>query len=198
MGDEFLSFIGRCVAGDGPSWDAFFSKYGSIAIQFLNKKYPHLSSDENGDIIQNVFVKLTKGGLRNFKGTTVYEFLAYFRKIAANEALTWLRNKKRREREISIDQETDSDDSDAPSAPILADNTFRPDRAAEVKDLLTRVLGDLSIEDKRILLYKAEGYKDHEIAELLGIPMGTVASRYNRIKAGAKNIFVAVLLLIIH
>ncbi|MGO9311678.1 MAG: RNA polymerase sigma factor [Syntrophobacteraceae bacterium] len=198
MGDEFLSFIGRCVAGDGPSWDAFFSKYGSIAIQFLNKKYPYFSSDENDDIIQNIFIKLTKGGLRNFKGTTVYEFLAYFRQIAANEAISWLRYKKRREREISIDQEADSEDENAPSAPILADNTFRPDRAAEVKDLLTRALKGLSIEEKRILVYKAEGYKDHEIAELLGIPMGTVASRYNRIKAGAKSILVAVFLLIIH
>jgi RNA polymerase sigma-70 factor (ECF subfamily) len=198
MGDEFLSFISRCVAGDGPSWDALFSKYGSIAIQFLNKRYPNLSSDENDDIIQNIFIKLIKGGLRNFKGTTIYEFLAYFRQIAVNEVFTWLRNKKRRECEISIEQETDSEDENAPPSPFLADNTFRPDRAAEVKELLTRVLGCLSIEEKRILVYKAEGYKDHEVAELLGIPMGTVASRYNRIKAGAKNIFVALLLLIIH
>ena len=155
------------------------------------------TSDENDDIIQNIFIKLTNGGLRNFNGATVYEFLAYFRKIAANEAFTWLRYKKRREREISIDPEPDSDNENTPSAPILADNTFRPDRAAEVKDLLTRVLEGLSIEEKQILVYKAEGYKDHEIAELLGIPMGTVASRYNRIKAGAMNFYVAVFLLII-
>ena len=108
-----------------------------------------------------------------------------------------LRYKKRREREVSIDQETDSGNENAPSAPILADNTFRPDKAAEVKDLLARVMEGLSIEEKQILVYKAEGYKDHEIAELLGIPMGTVASRYNRIKAGAMNFCVAVFLLII-
>jgi RNA polymerase sigma factor (sigma-70 family) len=197
MDDEFLSFIGRCNTGDGPSWDVFFSKYGSIAIQFLTRRYPVLSSDENDDITQNIFIKLANGGLRNFNGTTGYEFLAYFKKIAANEAFTWLRGKKRQGREISIDQEPDEGNVNAPSAPILADNTFRPDRAAEVKDLLVRVLEGLSVEEKRILVYKAEGYKDHEIAELLGIPMGTVASRYNRIKAGARNIMVAVFLLII-
>jgi RNA polymerase sigma factor (sigma-70 family) len=197
MDDEFLSFIGRCISGDGPSWDTFFSKYGSIAKQILNKNYPFLSPDENDDIIQNIFIKLTNGGLKNFNGTTVYEFLAYFRKIAANEAFTCLRYKKRREREISIDPESDSDNENTPSAPILADNNIIPDRAAEVKDLLERVLEGLSIEEKQILVFKAEGYKDHEIAELLGIPMGTVASRYNRIKAGAGNIFVFLFLLII-
>lgn len=197
MDAAFLALIDRCISGDSPSWDTFFSKYGSIAIQILNKNYSILSPDENDDIIQNIFIKLTNGGLRNFNGTTVYEFLAYFRKIAANEAFTLLRYKKRREREVSIDQEPDEGDENAPSAPILADNTFRPDKAAEVKDLLARVMEGLSIEEKQILVYKAEGYKDHEIAELLGIPMGTVASRYNRIKAGAMNFCVAVFLLII-
>jgi RNA polymerase sigma-70 factor (ECF subfamily) len=197
MDAAFLALIDRCINGDDPAWEVFFSEYGSIAIKLLNHLYPSFTSAENDDIIQNIFIKLTNGGLRNFNGATVYEFLAYFRKIAANEAFTLLRYKKRREREVSIDQEPDESDENAPSAPILADNTFRPDKAAEVKDLLERVLEGLSIEEKQILVYKAEGYKDHEIAELLGIPMGTVASRYSRIKAGAMNFYVAVFLLII-
>ena len=91
MDAKLLSLIGNCISGDGPSLDTFFSKYGSIAIQILNKNYPILSPDENDNIIQNIFIKLTNGGLSNFNGATVYEFLAYFRKIAANEAFTWLR-----------------------------------------------------------------------------------------------------------
>lgn len=197
MDDEFLSFIGRCIAGDGPSWDAFFSQYGSITAQFLNKRYPLLSSDENDDIIQNIFMKLSRGGLRNFNGTTGYEFLAYFRQITVNETFSWLRQRKRREREISIDQDADPDDESAHSAPDLADNSFRPDRAAEVKELLERALAGLSLEEKQILIYKAAGYKDKEIADILGIPMGTVASRYNRMKPVLRNILTAVLLLII-
>ena len=81
MDAKLLSLIGSCIAGDGPSWITFFLKFGSIAVQILNKSYPVLSPDENEDIIQNIFVKLTNGGLKNFNGTTVYEFLAYFRKI---------------------------------------------------------------------------------------------------------------------
>ena len=37
------------------------------------------------------------------------------------------------------------------------------------------------MEHQQIFLMKAKGYKDREIAELLGIPGGTVASSYSRI-----------------
>jgi len=135
MDASFLSLIGGCIAGDGPSWEAFFSEYFSIATQLLNHRYPSFTPAENDDIIQNVFMKLSRGGLKNFKGTTGYEFIAYFKQITKNEAFTWLKQKNRRAREISI-EESDPEDDDAPSPPILADNSFRPDKAIEIKNLL--------------------------------------------------------------
>jgi RNA polymerase sigma factor (sigma-70 family) len=195
MNAAFLSLIGRCIDGDGPSWEAFFSAYAAIAIQLLNYRYPSFTPAENHDIVQNIFLKLSRGGLSNFKGTTVHEFLAYFNRTTRNEAFTWLKQRKRREREISIDQENDPAD-DAPSPPILPDNSFRPDKAVEIKNLLEKSMVGLSLEEKRILIYKVEGYKDKEIADIMGIPMGTVASRYNRLKLALKNLLTSLFLLI--
>lgn len=52
------------------------------------------------------------------------------------------------------------------------------------RDLLDRVLGELT-DDLRaiIILFEIEGLRTSEIAEALGIPMGTVASRLRRARA---------------
>ncbi|MCL2760381.1 MAG: sigma-70 family RNA polymerase sigma factor [Desulfuromonadales bacterium] len=199
MNEEFLTFINSCIAGDSQSWNDFFSKYGSLATKTLNRYFSKLSSDEKDDIIQNILVKLLNNGLKNFKGTTKYEFLAYFKQITIREASSYVRSTKHRKEEISIDQEIDFDDGNVHSAPDLVDNTFRPDKAAEIRNLLEKTQAKLSIEDWRILIYKIQEYTDKEIADMLGIPMGTVASRYNRIKIkpDIKKIFTAILLLII-
>ena len=110
MANDVQSLIKACLSGDETCWNDFFHKFGSLAIHILTNRYPAFTPDENDDIIQNIFIKLSRGGLRNFNGTTGYEFLAYFKQITVNEAFTWLRLIKRREREISIDQDTDSDD----------------------------------------------------------------------------------------
>jgi RNA polymerase sigma-70 factor (ECF subfamily) len=196
MDAKFLSLIGACIAGDGPAWEAFSREYGSVAIQFLSYRYSSLTTDEHYDILQNVFVKLAHGGLGSFKGATEYEFISYFKRITKNEAFTWLKQRKRREQEISIDQENDPEDDDAPSPPILADNSLRPDKTIEIKNLLEKSLSGLSMEEKRILIYKLEEYKDKEIADIMGIPMGTVASRYNRMKLALKNLLTSIFLLI--
>jgi DNA-directed RNA polymerase specialized sigma24 family protein len=58
-------------------------------------------------------------------------------------------------------------------------------------------MGQLSVKDQQILLFKIEGYTDTEIAELLDIPMGTVASRYNRAKELLQRTLIAVVLIIL-
>ena len=36
--------------------------------------------------------------------------------------------------------------------------------------------------DQQIFIMKFKGYKDEEIKEILGVPLGTVASKFSRIK----------------
>ncbi len=88
------SVVRDCLSGNEAAWSAFFTEYASIAMNILNRRLGDLSLDEKEDIIQNTFSKLLKGGLKNFRGSTVYEFLAYFRRIVMNEALTYLKSKR--------------------------------------------------------------------------------------------------------
>jgi RNA polymerase sigma-70 factor (ECF subfamily) len=67
-------------------------------------------------------------------------------------------------------------------APVPAPDDLLDQRRA--RDLLDRVLSELS-EDLRaaFVLFEIEGLRTPEIAEALGIPLGTVASRLRRARA---------------
>ena len=45
--------------------------------------------------------------------------------------------------------------------------------------IIQMVLEGSPIETKQVVLMKMEGYKDREIADILGISPGTVASKYS-------------------
>ena len=109
MVDDMQSVVRGCLSGNETAWTAFFTEYASIAMNILNRRLGDLSLDEKEDIIQNTFSKLLKGGLKNFRGSTMYEFLAYFKRIVMNEALTYLKSGRERKDTVSLDQEADRD-----------------------------------------------------------------------------------------
>jgi RNA polymerase sigma-70 factor (ECF subfamily) len=82
----------------------------------------------------------------------------------------------RRRRETPALEETEE------AAPSPAPDDLLDQRRA--RDLLDRILGELS-EDLRaaIILFEIEGLRITEIADALGIPVGTVSSRLRRARA---------------
>ena len=54
-----------------------------------------------------------------------------------------------------------------------------------------------SPRDQQILMYKAQEYQDQVIAEFLGIPMGTVAVSYHRIKKLLRELLLMLLIFIL-
>jgi len=73
---------------------------------------------------------------------------------------------------------------------MLACTLCNPERETEVRELidcLDRALDALSPEHQEILLLRElEGFEYQEIADLLGLPVGTVRSRLNRARARAR------------
>ena len=135
------------------------------------------NKDDAYDISQEAFMRVY-----NSAGTfdERQPFLPWFYTIIANLCRTWLRRRSSREsRMVAIE--------DAPY--LLADATT-PESRLMKKELLGRLqqaLLELSFEDREIItLQHFRGMSYDEIANLLGIPRGTVMSRlyYARKKLG--------------
>ncbi|MBR1546126.1 MAG: RNA polymerase sigma factor [Prevotella sp.] len=121
--------------------------------------------DDAKDVLQNSFVKIFTA-LQNFEYRDEPSFEGYLTKTVANEALTFLRARKKLMltdlQEDSVSQETD----DEPEIEhITADDLHRLIR--ELPDGYRTVVN----------LYVFEGYSHRKIAELLGIKEATSATQ---------------------
>ena len=96
--------------------------------------------------------------------------------MARNRAIDKIRSKgyKNQKQEIDPAGETGMDDFAAPSSENALDTLVLTERAATVREALT-----LISPDQRTVLEIAyfEGYSQSQIAERLGLPLGTVKTR---------------------
>jgi RNA polymerase sigma factor (sigma-70 family) len=181
---DTIIIIRRCLAGDENAWNTLHREYSGIAMAILRRKFPDLIDDYD-DIIQKAFSNLLVTGLKNFKGTSRYEFLAYFKKIVRNEALNCIEGKQRR-KTVSLNNNSVENEDD-PSILEFPDPNVGswPDHKAETREMLScivTVMKDYPIADQQVFLMKIQGHMDREIAAILKIPMGTVAVKYSRIR----------------
>lgn len=188
MADNIISIIEGCLTGNANSWDALFKEFAPMAMNILNGRFSGTSVHEKEDIIQNVFVKLIKGGLNNFRGTSKYEFLSYFKRIVHNEALSLVSSIKNNI--TSLNQNRETEEGELPPFEVPDENPGQENTAAamEVLNIIRNILKEYPLEDQQIFLMKLEGAKDKEIADILKISMGTVASKYSRIKDRLRTI----------
>jgi len=189
MAGDIILTIEQCLKGDKKGWNQFVKELGSVADNIL-KKFSDLTLPERENIIQNVFVKLLKGGLENFRGSTRYEFLKYFKTIVINEGISWLQLEEKRKEEISLDEE----DSQGLSLKDLISDQHphsRPDLTIEEKeafDSIKKVLESFPLIDQQIFWMKLQGNKDEEIKRILKVPLGTIASKHFRVVEKIKKI----------
>ncbi len=151
------------LRGEEKSWDICFIEFGSMAENILCK-FSDFERDARDDVIQNVFIKLYRGGLSDFRGKTKYEFFSYFKTIVKNEAITYANARKGEGNPLHVA----TDDPDCPSwEDRIPDRTTvsRPDLMAELKeefDLVRGVIESLPVDDQEIFFMKIQGYKDEE------------------------------------
>jgi len=127
---------------------------------------PESSAD---DAAQEVFIIATRRLCDITPGSERPFLLATAVRVAAN-----LRRSLGTRRECSEDEQTHEGVDPRPSAEALLDQK-------RLRQMLDRVLDGLN-DDLRVsfVLYELEGLSSPEIATLLGIPLGTVASRLRR------------------
>ncbi len=127
--------------------------------------YRYVPSEEDAkDVLQNSFVKIFTS-LPTIDYRSEEALRGWMRRIVVNEALLFLRERRKLHFEPIMSQTTIQDDEEPESEQILP-------------DVLHRLVSQLPDGYRTVLnLYVFEGYSHRQIAELLGITESTSASQ---------------------
>jgi RNA polymerase sigma-70 factor (ECF subfamily) len=181
--------IAAAADGDLDAFNQLVLRYQNLAYSVA---WRTLQEEEAAaDAVQESLIKAFRS-IRSFEGGS---FKSWIIRIVVNTCYDALRSRKRR-RTSSLDDFGDSGDSDGDNSgsdynPQLEDPAERPDAFAqrmELSELIERGIGSLPAEQRLALtLCDVHGYAYEEIAEITGMPMGTVKSRINRARAKLRD-----------
>ena len=170
MHGDLLGIVEGCKKGNNKdAWERLVAPCGKIIRGYL-MNYCRGSVEVVDDITQLVWIKLLKGGIRDFRGTSQYQFLAYLKIVTINEANTYFRKPGKPRQEIPTDP---------------TDETYGPEKLAILNgevEKLRQCLKALPLVQQEIAMMKAKDFKESEISGILGVPPGTVAVSYLRLK----------------
>jgi RNA polymerase sigma-70 factor (ECF subfamily) len=164
--------------------EAFAELVGRYQDRLFHVAYRVVDNpDDAADVVQDVFVNAFQS-LSTFKGDS--EFFTWLYRIAFNTAISFKRRKKVT---VSLDGRRDSDPSLEPIDPSLDSAPGSDLERREDERVLTEALTKLSGEHRAVLVLKdLEGMKYEEIAEVMGVPIGTIRSRLHRARLELRNL----------
>jgi RNA polymerase sigma-70 factor (ECF subfamily) len=166
---EKPSILERIAAGDSAAVQECIKAYGDLVWSLARRMLRNHADAE--DAVQDVFIDLWNSAAR-FDRNVASE-VAFVSTVARRRLIDRLRAQGRRPGMDSLD---DDEAGDARQPFVLPQNEEESDVA-----VVGRVLADMDPEHSRILsLSLYEGYSHSEIAEQLGIPLGTVKTRVRR------------------
>jgi RNA polymerase sigma-70 factor (ECF subfamily) len=162
----------------------FQSIHDTFRPKILRYLTRFVGEDEAEDLTQTVMVKVSKG-LRNFRGDSTLSTWIY--RVATNTALDQLRNRAMNwtghqsgSTGIQTESEVDSAELRIPpeeQTPSVEATVIRK----EMNECIGEFIGSLDETDKTIIvLSELKGFKNSEIAEILGISLDTVKIRLHR------------------
>ena len=128
------------------------------------------------DVAQQVFLKAYVS-IRRFDMRSAFSTWLY--KIAVNECWDYLRKKK--VRPLSYEADLSEEQVRHVEQFVSSDAEAGPGERAELREIVERLLGDLSEEDRMMLIMKeAQGFAVEEIGTMLGLNVNTVKVRLFR------------------
>ena len=167
------SLIAACRAGRTEA-------FGMLVDRYQDRLYPTVlrligRPDDALDLLQETFLRAFER-LESFQGDS--SFYTWVYRIAVNLALSDRRRRKRKgcrllegERVGPIDPPDDPEQTD-PSLPL---------ERSERDDRIQAALDELAPDHRAVVVLKdLDGLRYEEIAETLGVPIGTVRSRLHR------------------
>lgn len=173
--DEELAVIERIRAGDVNAYEALVAAYEKNVYNLALRMTGNPADAE--DMAQEAFLKAYRS-LSEFRGDSKFSVWLY--RIVSNVCLDFLRRQKRRQ---AYSLSVEDDEGEETQLDI-------PDTAQSPEDLLERKLTREAVHqglallppDQRqiLLLREIQGLSYEEIADVLGIEVGTVKSRIFR------------------
>ena len=188
---EILALVEKAKDGDEEAFASLMDQYErfvyNVACRVLSAAGQSL--DQAEDISQETFVKVWRN-LSGFRGDCT--FSTWLFRIAVNCAKDAVRSAARRPASsLSFAGEEDEDGAAEWDIPVTSGDTI-PEEAAERRELILAVRRAMESlpEDQRqvVVMRDLHGLAYQEIADTLGIELGTVKSRLNRGRANLKTI----------
>ena len=170
--EELAEWIRGACRGDQESQKRIYQR---IAAQIFRIVRRIVGQDHVDDVVQDIFVALfAKIGQFRFESS----FETWVHRMAVNQSLQHLRKSRREQERVREYAENSA------SQVIVSNNHL----SRENEELLGIAMNHLS-GDQRALLHmkEVEGFGYQQIAEVLGVPEGTVGSRLNKARSELRS-----------
>src|SRR5262245_40901176 len=164
--------IAECLAGDTTAFGELVRRYQD---RLYNTVYRLVDNAEDAlDVVQEAFLNAYQS-LDSFKGDSL--FFTWLYRIAVNTAISL----KRKKRVLVRIPDRNGENSIDPAAPSEMTRPGHALEQAEEEQKLHKALARLSPEHRTVLVMKElEGQKYEDMADTLGVPIGTIRSRLHR------------------
>ncbi len=191
MASDDQALVERCRSGDLAAFEPLVEKYRErvwrLAYHYVRDR------EEAWDVAQEAFVRAWQA-LPNFRGQSA--FYTWLFRIVVNVATDRARSRAARGRAFGTEAVPEED-----WERVLVDPARGPDdtaAGAETRERVRRALDALPPHHRTIIMLSdLEGLSYREIAEVLGIPMGTVMSRLHNARKRLRQVLGPLLALLL-
>ncbi len=182
MSSDDLRLIRECREGNNAAYGELVSRYQDRLFNSLLRLVNN--AEDARDVAQEAFLHAYQS-LHTFKGDSL--FFTWLYRIAVNTAISMKRKQRPTIRIQAGGDERNSVD------PLDSTESNRPGYAIEMAEEERAVhdaLAKLSPDHRAVLVMKdMEGMKYEEMADVLGVPVGTIRSRLHRARLEMRDIF---------
>src|SRR6185436_14161286 len=183
--EEWL-FVLRLKANEDAAYDELVRVYHAqifhVAFRMLG------DSGDAADVVQEIFLKVFRN-ISGFKGEAALKTWIF--KIAFSEILNRLRWWKRRHRYATTSLDEQPNGNGVRAAHSVASPSPTPEQVLQSKEeegAIQLALSRLSKDHRSIIVLRdIEGFSYTEIADVLGVSIGTVKSRLARARSDLKK-----------
>ncbi len=182
MNPDDHRLIAECLQGRTAAFGELVRRYQDRLFNTVHRLVDN--AEDAQDVVQDAFLNAYQS-LGSFKGDS--QFFTWLYRIAVNTAISL----KRKQRVVYSLRGARGEEGSS-SEPVDPSEFSRPEHAVEKAELERRVQGALnrlSPEHRAVLVLKdIDGQKYEAMAEILGVPIGTIRSRLHRARIELREI----------